>query len=373
MVHLRMEISDVRTVELKFELDEPFGLSRDREIDARTAAFVVVETDAGITGIGEGIGPEPYIVERIVEEKYAPRLIGEDPLDVERLWHAMLTEDLYWDRKGQGVAAASGVDIALWDVAGKYHDEPVYRLLGGDADGSGEIEAYASDLFFDDPEVMADRAAGYVDRGFRAVKTHLGREVDADEERVAAMREAIGDAELLVDMNCGYDRAEALRAGRMLEEYDVYWYEEPLSPYDVEGLAALREKLDVPIAFGENEYTKWGFRELFESGAVDYAMPDAMRCGGITEARKICTLAEAFDVVCSPHCFTTGVGLAATMHVMAASTATQWLEFDPTDFPLYDALFASSLEVADGHVSLPEDPGLGVELDDAVIDEYRIE
>ncbi|MFB6205974.1 MAG: mandelate racemase/muconate lactonizing enzyme family protein [Haloglomus sp.] len=366
-----MEITDVDTVRVEYETDEPLGLSRDREIATRGAAFVVIETDAGITGIGEGVGPEPYIVERIVEEKYAPRLLGEDPLDIERLWQAMLTDDLYWDQKGQGVAAASGVDIALWDIAGKYHDEPVYRLLGGDAGGSGQLQAYASDLFWAEPAEMAERAAAYVDRGFAGVKTHLGRGLDADEERVAAIREAVGDAALMVDMNCGYERPEALRVGRMLEEYDVYWYEEPLSPYDAEGIAALGRELEVPIAAGENEYTKWGFRDLLESEAVDYVMPDAMRCGGITEADKICTLAESFNTVCSPHCYTTGVGLAATMHVMAASPATQWLEFDPTDFPLYEQLFTSPLDVADGDVSLPTDPGLGVELDETVIQRYR--
>ena len=300
-------------------------------------------------------------------------MIGEDPLDIERLWQTMLTDDLYWDRKGQGVSAASEVDIALWDIAGKYHDEPVYRLLGGDSSGTGSVNAYASDLFWREPEEMAARASEYVDRGFSAVKTHLGRGLDADEERVAALRDAIGDAELLVDVNCGYDRADALRVGRMLEEYDVYWYEEPLSPYDTDGLSTLRQKLDVPIAAGENEYTKWGFRELFESQSVDYAMPDAMRCGGITETKKICSLAEAFDVTCSPHCYTTGVGLAATIHVLASSPGAQWLEFDPTDFPLYEDLFVSPLEVSDGRVSLPDDPGLGVELDGAVIEKYRVD
>jgi len=153
----------------------------------------------------------------------------------------------------------------------------------------------------------------------------------------------------------------------------VYWYEEPLSPYDMDGLSTLRQKLDVPIAPGENEYTKWGFRELFESQSVDYAMPDAMRCGGITETKKICSLAEAFDVTCSPHCYTTGVGLAATIHVLASSPGAQWLEFDPTDFPLYEDLFVSPLEVSDGRVSLPDDPGLGVELDGAVIEKYRVD
>jgi len=122
-----MEITDVRTIELQVDLDRPLGVSRDREADTRGASIIVVETDEGIRGIGEGVGPEPYITERIVEEKYAPRLVGQNPLDVERLWTEMLTEDLYWDRKGQGVAAASGIDIALWDVAGKHYDTPTYR------------------------------------------------------------------------------------------------------------------------------------------------------------------------------------------------------------------------------------------------------
>ncbi|MFW6384934.1 MAG: mandelate racemase/muconate lactonizing enzyme family protein [Halodesulfurarchaeum sp.] len=367
-----MEITDVRTIRVEVELDESKGLSRDREIGSRGAAFVVVETDEGITGVGEGVGPESSIVERIVEEKYAPRLIGEDPLAIERHWQAMLTQDLYWDKMGQGVSAASGVDIALWDIAGKYYDAPVYRLLGGPA-GDGTLNPYASDLFFDDPDAMADRAASYVDRGFEAVKTHLGRGMEADEKRVAALREAIGDAELMVDMNCGYNRPDARRIGDMLAEYDVYWYEEPLSPYDVDGLAELRDSIDVPIATGENEYTKWGFRELFEAKAVDYAMPDTMRAGGITEASKICALAEAFDVVCSPHCYTTGVGLAATMHVMAASPATEWLEYDTTGFPLFESLFVTPPELEDGRMAVPEEPGLGVELDPSVIDQYRVE
>jgi D-galactarolactone cycloisomerase len=367
-----MEITDVRTVRIEVPLERPLGVSRDRSLDTRGAAFVVVETDAGVTGVGEGVGPEPYIVERIVEEKYAPRLIGEDPLDIERHWAAMLTDDLYKDRKGQGVSAASGVDIALWDIAGKHHGVPVYRLLGGPV--GGDLKPYASDLFWQDPETMADRAASYVDRGFAGVKTHLGRGLDADEERVAALREAIGpDTALMVDMNCGYDRPDARRVGRMLEEYDVYWYEEPLSPYDVEGLAALREELAVPIAAGENEYTKWGFHDLLSADAVDYAMPDVMRCGGITEATKVCALAETYGTVVTPHCFTTGVGLAASMHVMAASPACEWLEFDPTDFPVYEALFETPPTLEDGRIAPPEEPGLGVSLDPDVIGEYRVD
>lgn len=367
-----MEITDVRTVELSVDLDRPLGVSRDRETDSRGAAIIVVETDTGLQGIGEGVGPEPHITERIVTEKYAPRLVGEDPLDIERLWATMLTEDLYWDRKGQGVAAASGIDIALWDLAGKHHNTPTYRLLGGDAGGQGSLRAYASDLFWDTPEEMARRAGEYAERGFEAVKTHLGRGIEADRERVAAMDEAIGDVHLMVDMNCGYDRADALRVGRMVEEYDVYWYEEPLSPYDTAGLAELRRKLDVPIATGENEYTKWGFSDLLSADAVDYAMPDAMRCGGITEAKKIAALCEAFGTRFSPHCFATGVGLAATMAVAASTPAFEWLELDVTGNPLQESFFAEGLAVQNGRVSLPTEPGLGVSLPDEVL-EYAVE
>jgi L-alanine-DL-glutamate epimerase-like enolase superfamily enzyme len=371
-----MEITNVRTVELAVDLDRPLGVSRGRETDARGASIVVIETDDGLQGIGEGVGPEPYITERIVEEKYAPRLVGEDPREIERLWSTMLTDDLYKDRKGQGVAAASGIDIALWDLMGKYHGTPTYRLLGGDTGGERSLRAYASDLFWDSPAEMARRAGEYADQGFDAVKTHLGRGIDADRERVAAMRgaidEATGDAELMIDMNCGYDRADALKVGRMLEKYDVYWYEEPLSPHDVEGLAELRRKLDVPIATGENEYTKWGFKDCFDARAVDYAMPDAMRCGGITEARKIAVLAEAAGVICSPHCFATGVGLAATITVAASTPAFEWLELDVTDFPLRDAFFDEGLTVENGRVSLPTEPGLGVSLTEEAL-AYAVE
>jgi D-galactarolactone cycloisomerase len=369
-----MEITDISVTKLGVSLDEPKRTSAERQFDFRPAAIVTVETDEGITGIGEGYGPNPHIVETIVEQKYRPRLLEENPLDRERLWGDMLILDTYWDQKGQGVAAASGVDMALWDIAGKYYDEPLYRLLGGDVSGDGLVQAYASDLFWDEPSTMATRAASYVDRGFPAVKAHLGRGVDADEKRVAAIQDAIGDADLMVDMNCGYDRADAFRVGRMLDSYDVYWYEEPLSPYDIEGHAQLRRKLDTPIATGENEYTKWGFRQLFEAEAVDYAMPDIMRCGGITETKKICAVAEAFNVTATLHSYTTGVGLAATLHLLASTPGCEWLEYDVTNFPLLESLFKNPPELdGTGQVALPTEPGLGVELPADIVDKYGLE
>lgn len=369
-----MEITDVSVEKFRVELDEPNEIGGGRSTSSRSAAFVVVETDTGLVGIGEGCGPEPYIVETIVEEKYRPQLLGMDPRDIESIWAEMVTETTYWDQKGQGISAASGVDLALWDLLGKHHDEPVYRLLGGNAHGDERPQAYASDLFWDDPETMAEKAAGYVEEGFAAVKTHLGRGLEADRERVRAIQDAIGDAELMVDMNCEYERPEARRVGRMLAEEDVYWYEEPLAPYDVEGHAELREVLSVPIATGENEYTKWGFLELFRAGAVDYAMPDAMRCGGITETQKICALGEAFSTTITPHSYSTGVGLAATVHVVLSSPACRWIEYDVTDYALYDALFISPPELDDeGRIELPTEPGLGVEIPDRIRSEYGVE
>jgi len=368
-----LKITDVRVITIGQNVP-PNGCSRGRSITFRGTALIVIDTDEGIQGVGEGYGPEYYITRTIVERKFKPWLIGQDPLDIERLWRKMLMTTVYWDQKGQGVAAASGVDMALWDIAGKYYGVPVYKLLGGDARGGGKIQAYASDLFWDTPEKMAATAKRYAKKGFPLIKTHLGNGLQEDEKRVKAITEAIGDAQLMVDMNCGYGRVEALKVGRMLERYGVYWYEEPLSPYDVDGYAWLKQKLDIPIATGENEYTKWGFKELFLKNAVDFAMPDIMRCGGITETKKICAMAEAFEVICSPHNYTTGVGLAATIQLIACTPNCDLLELDMTDYALYHSLLKSPLEIDNhGRVKIPNDPGLGVELKEDIIKKYSVD
>lgn len=362
-----MEITDVavRMFAVPLESDRKLSL---KTVDSLAAAIVEVETDTGIRGLGEVSAPDPYTAKTIVEERFADRLRGADPLD-----RTAITADLlggtYPERAGSAVAAASGVDVALWDIAGKYLDAPVCELAGGTPT---DVRAYASNLYWDDPEAMAEQAAGFVDAGYDAVKTHLGQGVGADERRVAAIRDAIGDADLLVDANCGYDRPTARRVGSMLADYDVYWFEEPIQPDDRDGFEMLARDLDVPLAAGENVFTVRGFRQLFERDAIDYAMPDVIRAGGISELLKICGLAEAHNVPVSIHNFGTGIGLAATLHVIAASPAADLLEFDADGWALYEPLLANDIDIENGRVAVSEGPGLGVELPDGV-SEYEID
>ena len=220
---------------------------------------------------------------------------------------------------------------------------------------------------------MAETAAGYVEQGYTHVKTHVGApgEFDNDLERLRQIREAIGpDTGFMVDVNTIFDRESAHRFGEAIRDFNPFWYEEPVCPLDYEGHAMLREALGVKIATGENLYTSYGFAPLYAAGGCDYVMPDILRCGGLVETQKACTDALAAGVVPSPHNFSSGVGTAATLHLMAAMPETQLLEFDPTGTAIYEELFVEPLEVSGGQVKVPSDPGLGVELTEEVIARY---
>ena len=362
-----MRISEIEAVVLKKPMERPLLVSRG-SMAARTAVLVLVHTDEGITGLGESVG-EPSGVVAVLRDHLGPLLLGEDPLDIERLWEKMFASGIYWDLKGALVIALSGIDIALWDIKGKSLGVPVYQLLGGACRRT--LRAYASDLFWDEPETMADAAATYVHDGFPIVKAHIGRELEGDIARVKAIRHAIGeDAGLMIDINCAYDRPTAVRMGRRFEEFSPFWYEEPLRPYDVEGYRDLHHQVRIPLALGENEFTKHGFLDLFQQGAVDYIMPDPGRVGGLTEMKKVAALAEAFNRVVSPHNFSSGVLLAATLHFMAATPNADLLEFDVTGTAIYDELLAEPLKVNRGVVDVPQRPGLGVVLTDEVRERY---
>ena len=220
---------------------------------------------------------------------------------------------------------------------------------------------------------MADTAGGLVERGFRCVKTHLGApgEWDRDLQRAEAVRGAIGpQVGLMIDVNTAFERQQALEFGQAMLPFRPYWLEEPVAPLDAAGHAWLRERLPVKIATGENLYLPQGFEPLWTHQACDYVMPDILRCGGLEQTRQICREALRHGVIPSPHNFSSGVGLAATLHLMAALPETEWLEFDPTGTAIYEELFVEPLVVERGRVCVPESPGLGVRLTEEVLNAH---
>lgn len=363
-----MKITGVKAHVLRKPLDRSLATARS-EGTVRTHALVRVLTDAGHVGVGEGVGYSG-VIGHVVEELLGPRVIGSDPFDVTSLYRRMVESDVLWDLKGSLLCAASAIEIACWDIKGKALGVPVYQLLGGRM--RDRIEAYASDLFWGPPEAMARDAARWVEQGFKTVKCHIGRLPPREETpRVRAIRRAIGDsAGFMIDLNCGYEFETALEAARRWSEHDILWLEEPIAPYHVETLGRLRRSIAIPIAAGENEFTIHGFKPLFDREAVDYAMPDVARAGGLAETQRICAVAAAYGIAVSPHSFGSGVHLAATLHLMAATPNTRLLEYDVARMSLMDELFVEPLRVEGGDVIVPDVPGLGVHLSDDLLSRY---
>ena len=328
---------------------------------------MLVSTDAGIAGLGDAHGDQSLMT--CVVERLKSVAIGLDPLDIDLLWKKLYERAFVWEPGGSCVCAISAVEMACWDIWGKAERCPVSELLGGAK--RTWIKAYASDLHWDSASHMASEAKKYVDRGFEAVKTHIGAEADEDLRRLEAIRSAIGSGtKLMIDLNTGLEREEAARRIDGYIPFAPFWVEEPIMPYDVDGHAWLRNRVSVPIAVGENLYTTHGFAAMLAGRGCDYVMPDVARSGGIRQTELVLRLAEANRVKCSPHNFSTGVRLAATLHVMAANPAMDWLEYDPTGTAICDELFVEPPVVKDGSVSVPTSPGLGVRLNDEVLRKY---
>ena len=380
-----MKIVDLAIHVLKSPLAEPFAFSQGW-VRQRSATLVEVRTDKGISGWGEafaqGLEP-PEIAATVIDTALRPLVVGADPLDTEVLWHRMYNATRDYGRKGSVVSAISAVDIALWDIAGKFHDVPIYKLLGGAF--RTRVQPYATGFYRikgqGEATRLAEEAIRHFEAGFSLMKVKLGYGVEDD---VACM-EAIGRAiqgkpiTLMVDTNHAYGRAEALKLGRALEEYDLRWYEEPVVPEDVQGYAELRSKLSMPIAGGENEHTLYGFRELLAAGAVDVAQPDVGSCGGLSAARHIVALAQSHGVQVNPHVWGSAIAQAASLQLLAALPVAHHslfaqqpvLEYDRSSHPFRQHLIRQPIEQRDGWVEIPSAPGLGVEVDRAALDRYR--
>jgi len=381
-----MKIVDIAIHVLKSPLSEPFAFSQGW-VRQRSATLVEVLTDQGISGWGEafaqGLEP-PEIAATIIDKALRPLLVGADPLDSEVLWHRMYHMTRDYGRKGSVIASISAVDIALWDIAGKFYDVPIYKLLGGAF--RTRVEPYATGFYRikgqGEATRLAEEAIRHFESGFKLMKVKLGYGVADD---VVCMQKIAGAIQgkpitLMVDTDHAYGRAEAIQLGRALEQYNLRWYEEPVAPEDVRGYAEVRNKLSIPIAGGENEHTLYGFREFLGAGAVDIAQPDIGSCGGISAARHIMALAQSHGVQINPHVWGSAIAQAASLQVIAAVPVAHHslfgqepiLEYDRSSHPFRQQLVRESIQQFEGWVDVPSKPGLGVEVDREILDQYRV-
>ena len=367
-----MIIRNIRTHVLAAPLSQPFAYAR-AWYDTRTAMLVEIETDSGLVGWGECYGPAR--VNSAVVKEIAPWLIGEDPLRTDHLWQSVYARLRDHGQKGVVIQGLSGIDIALWDIKGKHFGVPVHRLLGGPL--RTEVRAYATGLYRrksgDPGKYLAEEAASYVAEGFGAVKLKVGFGIEEDAAMACAVRAAIGrDVALMVDANHAYDAVAAIRLGRMIEELDIGWFEEPVLPEDIAGYRAVKAAITIPVAGGECEFTRFGFRDLLASRAIDIVQPDTCAAGGLSECKKIADMAAAFSVRYNPHVWGTGIAIAASLQLLAvlpSHTPTSlapvepMLEFDRTEHPIRQSILVTPIEHIGGVVRVPEGPGLGIEVD----------
>ena len=381
-----MKITDVRTHVLRSPLEQPFAFSQGW-VSSRGATLVEVMTDDGITGWGEalcqGLQP-PEIAAAAVMAALRPLILGADPLEPEVLWHRMYHQTRDFGLKGAVIGAISGVDIALWDICGKARGEPVARLLGGIF--REKVQAYATGFYRIKGQGEAARLAAEAKQrhaeGFRAMKFKLGFGIDDDLAVMRAIREATTGLayEAMIDTNHAYGVADAIRLGRGIESqgWKLRWYEEPVTQEDLDGYTEVRRALSTPIAGGENEFTLFGFRDLFAHRAVDIAQPDICAAGGFTGCRHIVALAHSHGVQVNPHVWGSAVGQAASLQLIASIpdahhslfASQPLLEFDMSAHPFRERLTDRPLRQKDGWVDVPRRPGLGIEVSREVLNQY---
>jgi L-alanine-DL-glutamate epimerase-like enolase superfamily enzyme len=385
-----MKITDVKALRVVYPNPSKASYAMVRPLDIYTrfkkapggpppamasAAFIKVETDEGISSLIRAGGP--YIggelQAHIASNYLKPILLGEDPFNVEMLWDQMFKASFGYGRKGAVIMAMSLIDSALWDIIGKAKKEPVYRLLGGRT--RDRIRCYASHLHPLPSEELAAEAQGYVEEGYTAMKMRFIAGpadglpgMDRNFELVKVVRDAIGyGIELMADCWTSWSLPYAIKMIRRLERFELSWVEEPLPPDDIEGYIRLRKLVETPISAGEHEYTLLGFKELITRGAVDVVQPDVTWCGGITEIRKVCALAEAFDVQVIPH-----ASAPPSLHLIMSQK--------PTVCPMAEYLTRYAIHEFEknpikpkgGYIELPDNPGLGVELDEELIKRYLV-
>jgi len=340
--------------------------------------IVEVFTDQGLVGIGNA-ALAPLVTKQLIDTHLAPLLIGENPWDVEFLWQHMYRKTMAFGRKGIALVAISALDIALWDLMGKAARQPCFRLLGGRT--KPRIPVYASRLYSTPLEELAGEAARYKAEGYKAMKLRFGwGPIDGAEgmarnvELLRTVREVVGDEiDIMADAYMGWSLDYAKRMMRLIEPFNLRWLEEAIIPDDIHGYTELRRFGATPIAAGEHEFTSYGFRQLIEARALDYFQFDTNRVGGITAARKIQALAEAYSIPVVPH-----AGQMHNYHVVMASLNSPIAEYFPkvdveVGNELFWYIFKGEPVAEDGHIALDDNAyGLGLEIDEPALARFKV-
>lgn len=384
-----MRITAVRSHLLRYDLPEELGYSQ-QYYTTRSAHLVEVATDEGLTGWGECFGPGPVARANatIVEEVIAPLVVGRNPLHREVLWHDVYNRLRDHGQKGMPIQALSGVDIALWDLAGKIHGVPIATLLGGPFRDDIPVYGYGMMLKRRDnlAEAFAEEARTLEASGFKALKMKVGLGPATDIGLVEAVRHALAEeTRLMVDANHAYHTADAFAVGRALERLGVYWFEEPVAPEDLDGYRELRAGLSVNISGGEAEFTRWGWRHLLERRCLDIAQPEVCALGGISEYQKVLALAHTHFTPVVNHVWGSAVSVAVNMQLLAAMPPLPgamhpdepMLEFDTTHNAFRDDLATEPLAIAQqvakgGRAKVPTAPGHGVTPDPDILARYTV-
>ena len=361
-------------------------------VDAFDMTLIRIETECGIVGHGEAKSTvasagNNRALAIMIEKELGPQLIGQDCRTISKHW-----ENLYsgvrghyaldrghvfpiLGRRGITISAISGIDIALWDILGQSLDTPVWQLLGGRR--HKRMPAYASGGWAS-ADKIGDQLLSYVEKGgFKAVKMRIGvadGEVRHSAKRVEAARKALGDdIDIMCDAHGTYTVAEAKRFCRMVEEYNIAWFEEPVTADDKKGLAEVRSSTDIPIATGENEATRFSFRDLAELRAADIFQPDLAICGGITEAVRIAAIASAYQIRLAPHLWGGALMFAAGLHLCAAVPAAFVIEYSLGANPMLFELSPEAPKCTDGYVEISDSPGLGITINNDFVEHYSVE
>ena len=382
----------MKIVDLKIWVTRP-------NVNSRSYVFLRIDTDEGISGIGEATssgGGGSIIVGNIlnflknstVKEDFRETLIGENPEHVDLIWHKLFRRFTGGGGFGGFVTTVmSGIDIALWDIKGKIANKPIYEILGG-GPVRDQIEMYTH-VQPGDPSYAANQARELVSKGFKTIKLdpfqpemtqHHRRYIQGmispkaatlGQDTVAAIRESVGpEIEILIDCHGNFNVPTAIKIAKMLEPYNIGWFEEPVQPNSNEALKQVKESVNVPICVGERLYTRWDFLPILKENLAEYLMPDILWTGGISELYKISTLAETFYVPVSPHDASGPINILAGAHTMMTVPNFFKLEMNHSSLPTLNMMITEPININQGYLELPSRPGLGVELNEDYLESH---